>query len=182
MTRNNYVSDNKDLVLIKELIKNGRVSYSKLAQITGLAYASVREKIERLINKGLLEIKPLVSPKIYGKQAAILRIKTDDLESIVSVLSGCNKVLSIVKTVDSIVVVIVGRSKVEIAAVVEALIGKCGKDRVREYIVEYGVIPLNFMIPLRNNRTSCSECIFIKEENNVIKCSGCLPVLRVKNN
>lgn len=181
MIRNNYTSDNKDLVLIKELIKNGRISYSKLAQITGLAYASVREKIERLINKGLLEIKPLVSPKIYGKQAAILRIRTDNLESIASILSRCNKVLSIVKTMDSIVVVIVGRSKVEIAAVIEALIEKCGKDKINEYTIEYGVIPLNFMIPLRNNRTSCNECIFTKEEDNAIKCSGCLPVLRIKN-
>ncbi len=174
LSKANNQTNDRDLILIKELVKNGRASYSYLAQVTGLAYTSVRERIERLINKKLLEIKPLVSPKIYGDKAAILRITTKNPEDVATILSRCNRVVSVVKTNNDIVAIVVGKTKIELIYIIEHLLRKC--NHVEEFSIEYGSIPPTFMIPLKNPLVVCDNCI----QKNSAKCSGCLPILRTR--
>lgn len=171
-----YLSDvvKRDILLIKELIKNGRASYSYLAQVTGLSYTSIRERLERLIDKGFLEIKPLVSPKIYGDKAAVVRVKASKPGKLLDVLTRCNRVISAVKIDNSVVAIIVGMSKTELTAVTEYLIKKCGE--VEEFTIEYGTIPQTQMIPLKNPLIGCEECIQLTRQRP----NACLPIPRIR--
>lgn len=163
-----------DQLLIRELVKDGRVPYTKLSRTAGLAYTSVRERLERLINRGYLDIKPLISPKIYGEVAAVVRFRCRDSSRIINILSRCNRVLAVVKLYNRIEAVIVGRSKTEITAVIERIIRSNGG--ADEIIIEYGSIPGTVMIPLKSYKTACTSC----SNKETLKCEGCLPPLRLR--
>lgn len=168
--------DNADIKLIRMLAMDGRISISKLAEATGLSYTAIRNRILRLMNKGYLEIKPYVSSKILGSVAAIIKFKTRKPEKLAEILSRCNKSLGVMVNHDGVIAMIYSKDKVEIASFIGRLTD-LDLD-IEEYHIEYGKIPYNAMIPIRNPYPDCSSCLFYQLE----LCSGCLPLLRIKGN
>jgi len=170
----NNVTDN-DALLIRELIKDGRTSLSKLARITGLAYTTIREKLERLRKKGLLEIKPLVNSRLIGNIAACIKIKAERMGNIIETLSKCNRVLSVMTVHNGVIAIIVGSSKTELTAIIENIVSKV--EGLKEFEIEYGSLPKNVFIPLKNPDIGCNDCVL----GELYKCNGCLPVLGAKS-
>ncbi len=175
INNNNKTIKYTDLVLIRELTRDGRISFNELAKLTGLAYTSIRERILRLRERGLLDIKPMVSPKIYGNYGALLKIKTKAPGRIVDLLSKCNRVLSLMTNREYVIVTLVAPSYIELLFLVDSIIRRVDVD-IEEYSIEYGKVPEGFLIPLRNPEPACNNC----KIREIYGCRGCLPVLRIK--
>ncbi len=164
-----------DVKLIKYLTMNGRISITRLAEETGLSYTAVRNRLKRLFGNGLLEIKPIVSAKIYGTTAAFLRIKTRNPVKLVEKFSSCNKLVGIMSTGSEVLVLLASRTKKDIAYTIDRIISS--DPGLEEFSIEYGRIPSFIKIPIKNPEPDCENCIYYKLK----LCSGCLPLLRVKN-
>ncbi len=164
-----------DLILIRELARNGRVSVNRLSRLTGLAYTTIRERLNRLRKRKLLAIKPLVSTRIYGSHGILLRLKTRDVSRVVELLMKCNRVVALMTTRDSVIAILVASSTVELTTIVDSIIRRT-RANIEEYVVEYGRVPENYLVPLRNPEPVCSSC----RAREVYGCNGCLPILRIK--
>lgn len=163
------------ITLMRSITRNCRVSYARIARETGQNYVTVKMKIERAISKGLLDIKPLVSAKLFGRVGAILRLKTRNPSRIIEFLSKCNRILGVMVNGEEIIAMAVGKDKVEIIAIINrlSLIG----DGLLEYSIEYGELPSILLIPVKNCNICESECF-----NYILRGRSCLPSLNSKNN
>ncbi len=170
------VDENAERRLAAELHNNTRINISGIARRIGLSYAAVRNRLMKLIRNDLLGIKPVVSPRILGNIGGIVRIKSRNPYRIVSMASRCNKVIGILEiNHEEVVLLLYSRSKHELAYTVDRLISY--DDGVKEYAIEYGKIPNELKIPLRNPSPDCGSCPFYI--NGL--CTGCLPILRLRN-
>ena len=73
--------DTTDIAIINEL-KDGRISFKKIAQTLGLAEGTVRTRVKRLRNEGQLDISGLVDPESLPDHSVVIigtRVKDMDL-------------------------------------------------------------------------------------------------------
>ena len=73
--------DNTSLSIIKHL-RNGRKSYKKIAEQLSISENTVRTRVQRLIDKGILDISGLVDPEaVTGHRVVMVgvKLKTMDL-------------------------------------------------------------------------------------------------------
>ncbi len=168
-------NDEIDMRLIKELTMNGRVSVTRLARETGLSYTAVRNRLKRLFGNGLLEIKPVVSAKIFGTVAAYLRVKTRNPLKLMEKFNGCNKLVGVMMIGEEVVVILASKSKRDLVFTIDRIIST--DPGVEEYSIEYGRLPSFVKIPVKNPVPDCENCMYYK----LGLCNGCLPALRLKN-
>lgn len=72
--------DATDLVIIKEL-KDGRISFKKIAQKLGLAEGTVRTRVNRMRSDGFLDITGLVDPEaLPDHSVAMIGIRVKDMD------------------------------------------------------------------------------------------------------
>lgn len=60
--------DDIDKALITALQRNGRESYASLAKIVGLSEAAVRQRVQRLLDDGVVQIVGVTDPMVMGFQ------------------------------------------------------------------------------------------------------------------
>jgi Lrp/AsnC family transcriptional regulator for asnA, asnC and gidA len=73
--------DTTDIAIINEL-KDGRISFKKIAQTLGLAEGTVRTRVKRLRTDGQLDITGLVDPQALPDHSVVMigvRVKDMDL-------------------------------------------------------------------------------------------------------
>lgn len=73
--------DATDISIINEL-KDGRMSFKKIAQTLGLAEGTVRTRVKRLRSEGFLDITGLVNPEALPDHSVVMigiRVKDMDL-------------------------------------------------------------------------------------------------------
>ncbi len=167
--------DDNGVKLMRVIAKHCRISYTRVAREIGHNYLSVKVKIERAIARGLMDVKPLVSAKLYGKIGALLRFKASNPGKIIEFLSKCNRVLGVMSIGDEIVAMLVARDKLEVMAIINRL--SLFGDGLKEYSIEYGEIPPYMMIPVKNHDTCEHDCL-----NRIFENRSCLPSLSIKNN
>jgi Lrp/AsnC family transcriptional regulator for asnA, asnC and gidA len=61
-----HTLDAIDKAIIRELQSDGRMSYSKLAGKVGLSEAAARQRVNKLIDRGVMEIVAVADPKSLG--------------------------------------------------------------------------------------------------------------------
>ncbi len=72
--------DKNNLAIIKHL-RNGRKSYKKIAQNLNLSENTVRTRVQKLIDEGVLEINGLVNPEsIDGHRAVMVGVKLQSMD------------------------------------------------------------------------------------------------------
>ena len=72
--------DKNNLAIIKHL-RNGRKSYKKIAQNLSLSENTVRTRVQKLIDEGVLEIKGLVNPEsIDGHRVVMVGVKLQSMD------------------------------------------------------------------------------------------------------
>ena len=85
------VLDNINKQIIEHLQRDGRMSYATLAKTIGLSEAAVRQRVQRLLDGGLMQIVAVTDPLTLGfaRQAMVgvkingdLRVVADELASI----------------------------------------------------------------------------------------------------
>lgn len=81
MTSNDPVGlDDIDRRIIEELQKDGRKPYTQMAPAVGLSEAAVRQRVQRLIDAGVMQIVAVTDPRLLGftRQAMIgLKVEGD---------------------------------------------------------------------------------------------------------
>lgn len=58
--------DDTDKALITALQHNGRESYAALAKVVGLSEAAVRQRVQRLLDDGVVQIVGVTNPMVMG--------------------------------------------------------------------------------------------------------------------
>jgi len=74
------VLDEIDRRIIEQLQKDGRKPYTQIAPVVGLSEAAVRQRVQRLIDSGVMQIVAVTDPRVLGfnRQAMIgLKVEGD---------------------------------------------------------------------------------------------------------
>jgi Lrp/AsnC family transcriptional regulator for asnA, asnC and gidA len=72
--------DKNNLAIIKHL-RNGRKSYKKIAENLNLSENTVRTRVQKLIDEGILDISGLVNPEsIDGHRAVLVGVKLQSMD------------------------------------------------------------------------------------------------------
>ncbi len=98
--------DATDRVLIRELIRDGRVTYAKLAPLVGLSQASVRSRVKRLIDERLIVVTGRVDPATFGLGVFAF--------AFVEVNREVDKTAALIGEVDSAVFVVIGTGRFDL--------------------------------------------------------------------
>ncbi|HWS31668.1 MAG TPA: Lrp/AsnC family transcriptional regulator [Actinoplanes sp.] len=76
--------DETNKLIIEHLQRDGRMSYATLAKTIGLSEAAVRQRVQRLLDNGLMQIVAVTDPLTLGfaRQAMVGLRVTGDLRAI----------------------------------------------------------------------------------------------------
>jgi len=163
--------ENIDIELTRKLVENPRISIRRLAQALGVNYLTLRDRLRKLVNKGLVDFALMVSPILAGSVAAIVRVRSSSIDKLLTVASRCNRVITGVRISESnAIIVVYGRDKGDIASVIDML--RENVDGDIEVSIEYGRLPLDFKVQIRNPRPNCTH----------LHCNNCIPQLRNRVN
>jgi DNA-binding Lrp family transcriptional regulator len=167
-----------DKLIISELIKNGRASYTKLSKKLKLTPAAVRERILSLIKNKLISINALINPKVFYKFVACIGVEVDpeSCEIILRKLRNCPLVFQMMKTngVHNLILNVVATTLDQIECFVNKRIrSEPGIKHVEINVgnsTSPGFLPLKLEVDLRQAPCGalCNECEYYKE-----KCPGC---------
>jgi Lrp/AsnC family transcriptional regulator for asnA, asnC and gidA len=94
------VLDDIDKAIIRELQLDGRTPYAKLGPAVGLSQAAVRQRVQRLIENGVMQVVAVTDPLMLGfKLEAMIGVEVDgDLRAVASKLAEVDNVDYIVVT------------------------------------------------------------------------------------
>jgi len=72
------VSDELDKAIVEALQEDGRLPYTRLAAVVGLSEAAVRQRVQRLIEGGVVQIVAVTDPMTLGfHRTAMIGLKVD---------------------------------------------------------------------------------------------------------
>jgi Lrp/AsnC family transcriptional regulator for asnA, asnC and gidA len=78
MRRSAPILDDTDRAIIVELQHDGRLPYTKLGQAVGLSEAAVRQRVQRLIDGGVMQVVAVTDPLSLGlRRVAMIGIRTE---------------------------------------------------------------------------------------------------------
>ena len=78
MDRTGTHLDDVDRAIIEELQRDGRVPYTRLGAAVGLSEAAARQRVQRLIDVGVMQVVAVTNPISQGKRRmAMIGIRTE---------------------------------------------------------------------------------------------------------
>ena len=88
------VLDDIDKRIIEQLQQDGRRPYTQMAPAVGLSEAAVRQRVQRLIDGGVMQIVAVTDPRVMGyTRQAMVGIKvTGDTRTVADKLSEFSEV------------------------------------------------------------------------------------------
>src|SRR5579859_5570793 len=88
------VLDEVSKQIIEQLQQDGRRSYAAIGKAVGLSEAAVRQRVQRLIDGGVMQIVAVTDPLTLGfRRQAMIAIKTDgDLEKVAGQLAEMDEI------------------------------------------------------------------------------------------
>ncbi len=70
--------DETDRAIIEELQRDGRVPYTRLGAAVGLSEAAARQRVQRLIDSGVMQVVAVTNPLSHGKRRmAMIGVRTE---------------------------------------------------------------------------------------------------------
>ena len=89
--------------IIEQLQQDGRRSYAAIGKIVGLSEAAVRQRVQRLLDLGAMQIVAVTDPMSLGfKRQAMIGIRcSGDLQRIADLLAGMDAIDYVVITAGS---------------------------------------------------------------------------------
>ena len=100
---NAVVLDDVSKAIIEELQQDGRRSYAAIGKVVGLSEAAVRQRVQRLIDNGVMQVVAVTDPLELGfaRQAMIGIRVTGELEGVADELAALDEVDYVVVTAGS---------------------------------------------------------------------------------
>ena len=78
MDRKGTQVDEVDRAIIEQLQTDGRISYTKLGTATGLSEAASRQRVQRLIDSGVIQIVAVTNPLVLGyRRMAMIGVRAE---------------------------------------------------------------------------------------------------------
>jgi Lrp/AsnC family transcriptional regulator for asnA, asnC and gidA len=78
MKRPSIVVDDTDRAIIEQLQDDGRLPYTKLGAAVGLSEAAVRQRVQRLLDHGVMQVVAVTDPLSLGmRRVAMIGIRTE---------------------------------------------------------------------------------------------------------
>jgi len=98
------VLDEVDKRIIEQLQQDGRRPYTQIAPAVGLSEAAVRQRVQRLIDSGVMQIVGVTDPKMvgFGRQAMIGLSVEGDTRMVADALAELDEVVYVVLTAGSL--------------------------------------------------------------------------------
>jgi Lrp/AsnC family transcriptional regulator for asnA, asnC and gidA len=92
--------DSADKVIIRELQVDGRLSYADLAPRVGLSAPATRQRVQRLIDSGVLQVVAVTDPLALGLPVmALIGIAVDgDVRQVADAIAAVDSVVYVVLT------------------------------------------------------------------------------------
>ncbi len=89
--------------IIEQLQQDGRRSYAQIGKAVGLSEAAVRQRVQRLIDGGVMQIVAVTDPLMLGfRRQTMIAVKCDgDLEEVADQLAGIEEIDYVVITAGS---------------------------------------------------------------------------------
>lgn len=81
--------DDTDKVIIRELQNDGRMPYTQLAPRVGLSQAATRQRVNRLVRRGVMQVVAVTDPAMLGlRHQAMVGINVDvDVRDVAEVIA-----------------------------------------------------------------------------------------------
>ncbi len=160
-----------DAMIISILAENGKTSLRKVSAKVGTSYSSLRLKMRRLEDKGLMLLKPLVQASLYGSVAAFIEVEVEGFqEELAKRMHKCNRVLATIVVNNKVYAIALARSVDQIHLLLDELTSTA---KVKSYTVKYGSIPGEAMVPIKSGG-GCKNCMLRKAYGEM----ACMPTLR----
>ena len=101
--RNGTTLDDVSKAIIEQLQQDGRRSYSAIGKVVGLSEAAVRQRVQRLIDSGVMQVVAVTDPLELGfaRQAMIGLRARGELEPIADALAAMDEIDYVVITAGS---------------------------------------------------------------------------------
>jgi Lrp/AsnC family transcriptional regulator, regulator for asnA, asnC and gidA len=102
------VLDDVSRAIIEQLQEDGRRSYARIAAAVGLSEAAVRQRVQRLLDTGVMQIVAVTDPMQVGfSRQAMIGVKVrGDTRTVADVLAGFEEVDYVVITAGSLDVLV----------------------------------------------------------------------------
>ena len=102
------VLDEIDKRIIEQLQQDGRRPYTQIGPAVGLSEAAVRQRVQRLIDSGVMQIVGVTDPKMvgFGRQAMIGLTVEGDTRTIADAVAALDEVVYVVLTAGSLDVLV----------------------------------------------------------------------------
>lgn len=85
--------------IIEQLQEDGRRSYAAIGKAVGLSEAAVRQRVQRLVNTGVMQIVAVTDPLMLGFRQTMIGIKCGgDLEQVADQLAAIDEIDYVVIT------------------------------------------------------------------------------------
>ncbi|MFI6508123.1 Lrp/AsnC family transcriptional regulator [Streptosporangium sp. NPDC050855] len=99
-----FVLDDLSKRIIEELQADGRKAYAAIGKAVGLSEAAVRQRVQRLLDAGVMQIVAVTDPLTLGfSRQAMIGIKCEgDLETVADELSAIKEIDYVVLTAGSL--------------------------------------------------------------------------------
>ncbi|HVA04487.1 MAG TPA: Lrp/AsnC family transcriptional regulator [Acidimicrobiales bacterium] len=96
--------DELDKRIIEQLQQDGRRPYTQIGPAVGLSEAAVRQRVQRLIDSGVMQIVGVTDPKMvgFGRQAMIGLTVEGDTRKIADAVAALDEVVYVVLTAGSL--------------------------------------------------------------------------------
>jgi Lrp/AsnC family transcriptional regulator for asnA, asnC and gidA len=84
--------------IVTELQRDGRMSYAALTKVVGLSEAAVRQRVQRLLDHGVIKVEAVTDPQALGlhRQAMVGLAISGDVRSVADALTQLPEVSSVV--------------------------------------------------------------------------------------
>lgn len=95
--------DSVSLAIIEQLQEDGRRPYAAIGKAVGLSEAAVRQRVQKLLDQGVMQIVAVTDPLTVGfRRQAMVGINVDgDLDPVADALTGMDEVEYVVVTAGS---------------------------------------------------------------------------------
>ena len=99
-TRPSVAIDEIDKAIIRELQLDGRMPYAKLGPAVGLSQAAVRQRVQRLIEHGVMQVVAVTDPLMlgFGLEAMVGVEVEGDIRAVAAKLAKIDEVSYVVVT------------------------------------------------------------------------------------
>ncbi len=102
------VLDDLDKRIIEQLQQDGRRPYTQIAPAVGLSEAAIRQRVQRLVDSGVMQIVGVTDPKMigFGRQAMIGLTVEGDTRKVADAVAALAEVVYVVLTAGSLDVLV----------------------------------------------------------------------------